>query len=130
MDAGGVGKGLPGGGAHAAFPDREGGGDPGSAGRVGGARLNSKQGMRIMGDTKKAGRDALPGNHGQFGANVETEEYEALPDMEASGAEESRPGDVEAPGEAEEPSVLPETEGPGDAAKTPGQHQEQGGMRS
>ncbi len=82
-----------------------------------------------MSDTKKAGRDALPGNHGQFGADIETEEYEALPDMEASGSEESLPGDAEAPSEGEA-SVLPEPDAPGEAAPTPGQHQEQGGMRS
>ncbi len=54
-----------------------------------------------MGETKK---DELPGDDGQFGANVETENYEPLP--EPPGAPAAEP------------------------AKTPGQHQEQGGMRS
>lgn len=79
-----------------------------------------------MGDTEKAKRGPLPGNHGQFGADIETEGYEALPDLEASGTAEDLPGDVEAPSE-DEPSVLPEAD---EAEEGPGQHQEQGGMRS
>ncbi len=77
-----------------------------------------------MGDTSKPGIDKLPGNHGQFGADVETENYETLPDLDVG-----KPGSqgVEAP---EDGAAVPAPGGADDAAKTPGQHQEQGGMRS
>lgn len=65
-----------------------------------------------MGDTKKPEADPLPGNHGQFGADIETENYETLPDLEGSG-----------PGARDAAT-------PGDAEEAPVQHQEQGGMRS
>ena len=66
-----------------------------------------------MGDEKN--KDELPGDKGQFGADVETEDYETLPE----------PPGVETPG------TPAGTERDDDeAAKTPGQHQEQGGMRS
>lgn len=74
------------------------------------------QGTRIMGDTKKP-VDPLPGNHGQFGADVETENYETLPDLDVGSPAEAPAGEAAVPA-------------PDDAAKTPGQHQEQGGMRS
>lgn len=65
-----------------------------------------------MGDEKN--KDELPGDKGQFGADVETEDYETLPE----------PPGVETPG------TPAGTEQDDEAARTPGQHQEQGGMRS
>lgn len=82
-----------------------------------------------MGDTGKPGIDKLPGNHGQFGADIETENYETLPDLDVTGPGASGPGSQE----AVEPGVGPAESAPDgadDAANTPGQHQEQGGMRS
>ena len=82
-----------------------------------------------MGDTSKPGIDKLPGNHGQFGADVETENYETLPDLDATDPGTSQPGsqDVEAPVDQ---ATVPAPDEADDGAKTPGQHQEQGGMRS
>ena len=76
-----------------------------------------------MGDTKKP-IDELPGNHGQFGADVETENYETLPDLDV-GEPGSGGGGAPADGAA-----VPAPGGADDAATTPGQHQEQGGLRS
>ncbi len=76
-----------------------------------------------MGDTKKPGMDKLPGNHGQFGADVETENYETLPDPDVTG-----PASQDVEGDAAEATVP--RSGGDDDADTPGQHQEQGGMRS
>ena len=81
-----------------------------------------------MGDTKKSGIDKLPGNHGQFGADIETENYETLPDADAPDRGAAGP-DAEGPGVPGGGGTLP-APGEGDAANTPGQHQEQGGMRS
>ena len=82
-----------------------------------------------MGDTSKPGIDKLPGNHGQFGADVETENYETLPDLDVTGPAVSGPGSQEA-GEPGGGSAESVPSGADDTAKTPGQHQEQGGMRS
>ncbi|MGI4977309.1 MAG: hypothetical protein ACRYG6_10235 [Janthinobacterium lividum] len=81
-----------------------------------------------MGDTKKPGMDKLPGNHGQFGADVETENYETLPDLDVTGPGAAEPASQDVEGAAAEATVP--RSGSGDEADTPGQHQEQGGMRS
>ncbi len=86
-----------------------------------------------MGDTKKSGIDKLPGNHGQFGADIETENYETLPDLDVADGDVAGPGasgpGAKGPGVPGGGGALPAPDD-GDAAKTPGQHQEQGGMRS
>lgn len=81
-----------------------------------------------MGDTKKPGIDKLPGNHGQFGADVETENYETLPDLDVTGPGAAVPASQDVEGAAAE-ATVPRSSDADDAA-TPGQHQEQGGMRS
>jgi len=81
-----------------------------------------------MGDTRKPGIDGLPGNHGQFGADVETENYETLPDLDVTGPGTAGPASQDVEGEAAE-ATVPRSKDGGDA-DTPGQHQEQGGMRS
>lgn len=90
-----------------------------------------------MGDTSKPGADKLPGNHGQFGADVETENYETLPDLGVADPEAPGPGtpDPGAPDPGTPDSGAPgpgarDAATPGDAAEAPAQHQEQGGMRS
>lgn len=80
-----------------------------------------------MGDTKKPRIDKLPGNHGQFGADIETESYETLPDLDVTGPGTAGPASRDVEGAAAEATVP--RSGGGDA-DTPGQHQEQGGMRS
>lgn len=65
-------------------------------------------------DEKKAS-DGLPGNHGQFGADDATEDYEPLPDHGAGGS-------PAAPDSAS-------SKGAGNPSN-PGPHQVQGGMRS
>ena len=81
-----------------------------------------------MSDTKKPGIDKLPGNHGQFGADIETENYETLPDLDVADGDVADPG-AKGRGVPGGGGTLPAPDD-GDAAKTPGQHQEQGGMRS
>lgn len=81
-----------------------------------------------MSDTKKPGIDKLPGNHGQFGADVETENYETLPDLDATGPGAAGAASQDVEGAAAEATVP--RAGGGDDTGTPGQHQEQGGMRS
>ena len=104
------------------------GGDLAGAAGVVGCEAVSNRGKRIMGDTKKPGVDPLPGNHGQFGANVETENYETLPDLGVAEGEAAGPGAKGAgvPGGGGSAPAA----GEDGAAATPGQHQVQGGMRS
>lgn len=80
-----------------------------------------------MGDTRKPGIDKLPGNHGQFGADVETENYETLPDLDVTEPARPETGSDAAPDGG---AGVETPDGAGNAANTPGQHQEQGGMRS
>jgi len=134
-----VGQGLPGqaGGAPASrwrglMPWRDGGDLAGDAGVVG-CEAVSNRGKCIMGDTKKPGIDRLPGNHGQFGADVETENYEALPDLEVPDRDvpgPQEPGAASKEGVPGGEALVPAPDEVGGVAGTPGQHQEQGGMRS